>query len=144
MRFVTFRSHYSLIARSVGRPIVGRARKADATAPDAAPADNTNQLFAPTFRQFVESNRRVLLVFAETDRLYYEWEDKFVARHQEWVERHRSAYAVHVTPQANHIFSFAEWQADMLDASRQWLGREYPAAGSQAEAQADSAGAVAR
>jgi hypothetical protein len=125
-RFLTFRSHYSLLFRSLVAPFAKR-RPAEATAPAAAVADNTNPLFARALRAFVESGRRLLLVFAGTDRLWFEYEAKFTERHREWLARHGSDFEVHVTAEANHIFSFSEWQQDMFERSIEWLRREYPA-----------------
>ena len=124
-RFLTFRSHYSLIARALSRPFARRRTGNDA-ATSPAPADNTNPLFARALRRFVERRRRLLLVFAETDRLWFEYDTKFAQRNREWLDLHASDYTVHVTSQANHIFSFSEWQRDMLDASSRWLAQEYP------------------
>jgi esterase/lipase len=121
MRFVTFQSHYSLIVRSLSKPFQTRLRAAPAPAEPAAAADNTNPLFAPAFRAMVSTSRPVFLVFAETDRLLWEFEAKFMQRHRATVDAHAEWYRFHVTKQANHIFSFAEWQRDMLDQCCQWL-----------------------
>ncbi len=127
-RLLTFRSHYSLLLRSLRQPFARTKTETTDTA-SPPPADNTNPLFARALTHFVESGRRMLLVFAETDRLWFEYDAKFVQRNREWLVRHGSDFNVHVTPQANHIFSFAEWQQDMLDESCRWLLQEYPARG---------------
>lgn len=131
-RFFTFQSHYSLIVRAMLRPIVAKfRRKAPAPAPahpsvattDPPVADNTNPYFAPALLRMLSMSRPVLLLFAETDRLLWEFEDKFMARHAGAVAAHADACRVHVTPGANHIFSIAEWQQDAFAESCRWLER---------------------
>ena len=126
-RFLTFQSHYSLIGRALLRPFQKRVRPTAAVGPgtSSAPAvqDNTNPHFAPAFLRMVSSSRPVCLVFAETDRLLWDFEAKFLQRHREQVERFAPWFQMHVTKQANHIFSFPEWQQDMLDRCCAWLDR---------------------
>jgi alpha/beta superfamily hydrolase len=130
-RFITFRSHYSLIARSLVKPITARIRSQGGTPSAGAPAplDNTNPYFAPALLHMLSKSCPVLLIFAGADRLYWEFESKFMKRHEATLEPFASWYAIHVTPDSNHIFSFPEWQTDMLDRSSQWLAH-YFAAGS--------------
>jgi uncharacterized protein len=121
LRFFSGPSHYSLITKIVTKPFVAKARPA-ASAASAAPqpADNTNPLFARALLGMLTS-RRVLLVFAEADRLLAEFNDKFQQRHAEAFARVGDRCQIHVTPAANHIFSFAEWQRDMLECCCTWL-----------------------
>jgi alpha/beta superfamily hydrolase len=125
VRLLTFQSEYRLILRSVFRPLWTRLRGAAPVARVEAapeqPADNTNSLFAPAFWRMVSTSRRVLLVFAEADRLYAEFEEKFMSRHAASLEPFRPFFEVHVTAQANHIFSMQEWHADMLQRCCAWL-----------------------
>jgi uncharacterized protein len=122
-RFLSFQSHYSLILKSIAKPLLARVRPAPPAETAAAPkeADNTNPHFAPSLLRMVSSARRVLLLFAETDRLLFDFEAKFMQRHRAAVERHGASFEMHVTKQANHIFSFSEWQEDMLDHASRWL-----------------------
>jgi alpha/beta superfamily hydrolase len=127
MRFFTFQSHYSLITRSIVRPLLARFRKADkpvAPSAEAPVADNTNPYFAPALLRMLSSSRRVLLVFAEADRLLWEFDAKFLKRHRAALDVSQASYEMHVTPSANHIFSLGEWQQDMLDTSCRWLEEE--------------------
>jgi pimeloyl-ACP methyl ester carboxylesterase len=126
LRFVTFRSHYSLIARSMIKPILARLRRGEPVSADRnrqEPRDNTNPYFAPAFLQMVSTSRRIDLIFSGADRLYWEFEAKFVRRHRAELERYAGWHEIHVIPNANHIFSFAEWQDDMLDQCCRWLRR---------------------
>lgn len=122
-RFLTFQSDYRQIARSVLKPLLARVRTAPPERPEPAarPADNTNPMFAPAFLAMVRTSRPILLLFAETDRLYAEFEAKFMAVHGGSLEAHRRMFDVHVVAKANHIFSFAEWQQEALDLCSRWL-----------------------
>jgi hypothetical protein len=123
LRLLTFRSDYRMMARAMLKPIgarFGRAKPRPSAA-ETAPADNTNPLFAPAFRAMVASSRPVLLVFAESDRLFWEFEDKFMQRHASSLAPYATWYRVHVTPLANHIFSASEWQEDLFAQCGAWL-----------------------
>ncbi|MBY0246070.1 MAG: hypothetical protein K2Q17_00280 [Nitrospiraceae bacterium] len=124
IRFLTFRSDYKLIARSLLKPLLEKLRKPQPIAPvstQSEPADNTNPYFAPAFRQMVSTSRPIYLIFSEMDRLYWEFEKKFVERNRPMLDSHAAWYGVHVTKDANHIFSFREWEEDMLDRCAEWL-----------------------
>lgn len=124
VRLLTFRSDYRMIARAIWKPIQARIRRRAPAPPPAvegAPADNTNPLFAPAFSQMVRTSRPVLLVFGESDRLFWEFEDKFMRRHRASLEPYSAWYQVHVTPQANHIFSASQWQDEMFARCSDWL-----------------------
>jgi pimeloyl-ACP methyl ester carboxylesterase len=124
VRLLTFRSDFRMIARALFKPIQARIRRSKSTPENARAAvqpDNTNPLFAPAFRSMVSTSRHVLLVFAESDRLFWEFEEKFLRRHGPSLEPHTAWYRVHVTPQANHIFSSSEWQEDLFEQCCGWL-----------------------
>ena len=128
-RLLTFRSDYRLIARSLIKPIEARFRGARPAVAgvQAQPADNTNPRFAPAFLRMVSTSRPVLLVFAESDRLYWEFDAKFMRVHRASVAAYEPSYAIPVVGQANRVFSFADWQRELLDVSRRWLERVFPA-----------------
>lgn len=124
VRFLTFRSDYKMIVRSLLKPLLGKLRKPQPISPaptQSEPADNTNPYFAPAFRQMVSTARPIYLIFSEMDRLYWEFEKKFVERNHPMLDSHSAWYGVHVTKDANHIFSFREWEEDMLDQCVKWL-----------------------
>jgi alpha/beta superfamily hydrolase len=124
IRLLSLQSDYRMIARSLLQPFVSRRRPAP-PAQAVALADNTNPYFAPAFHRMVSTSRRVLLIFAESDRLFWEFENKFMQRHAEALTPYADCYQVHVTKQANHIFSFAEWQQDMMEHCCRWLDRAH-------------------
>jgi len=127
VRFVTFQSDFKAIARSVLKPIMARLLTPASSNSNGSEAvdvkDNTNPYFAPAFRRMAETDRPILLIFAEMDRLYWEFEKKFMDRHRAMLESFQTQCDLHIVKQANHIFSFHEWETEMLDLSCQWLER---------------------
>lgn len=124
IRFLTFQSDYKMILRSLFKPLLAKLHKpkpVDAVPVQSEPEDNTNPYFAPAFRHMVSTSRPVYLIFAEMDRLYWEFEKKFVERNREMLASHAAWWGIHVTKDANHIFSFREWEEDMLDQCSRWL-----------------------
>lgn len=87
--------------------------------------DNANPLFPPAFFEMTSSERPVLLIFSGADRLNWEFQEKFVSRHGERLKSVQGMYEVHIIPNANHILSFREWEKEMLDVSKDWLGRRF-------------------
>jgi pimeloyl-ACP methyl ester carboxylesterase len=123
LRLLTFRSDYRLLWRSLRRR--GRAPVVvDSPAPED---DNANPLFPPAFFSMVESRRPVLMVFGGSDRLVFEFEEKFVARHRARVAAAGVYCQVHTITQANHVLSFGTWQQEMLAVSTEWVQRWFSA-----------------
>lgn len=120
-RLLTLQTDNRLIRRMLAhwtRKLLGL--KPPAAAP-AAEADNANPLFPPAFFRMLATRRPMLLVFGGADRLHWEYEEKFVSRHQERLAAMPPLVAVHVVEQANHVLSLREWQDEMLDVSTRWL-----------------------
>lgn len=126
IRLLTFQSDYKTIVRSLFKPVLAKLRKGNPVVPAATgsePADNTNPYFAQAVRLMLSTSRPISLIFAEMDRLYWEFEKKFVERNRSVLDSYADWYEVHVTKDANHIFSFREWEDDMLDHCTKWLRR---------------------
>jgi uncharacterized protein len=120
LRLLTLQSDYKVIWRSVIHPFkTARAGQQEASPPPET--DNASPLFPPAFFNMLESRRPMLLIFGGSDRLHWEFEEKFVARHGEKLAALPQVYDVHVIPRANHVLSFQEWQQEMVDVSRRWL-----------------------
>ena len=115
MRLLTGKSDARLLVRSLTAPLAAVWRRIRPAPPEAAaaPNDNTNPRFAPAFFSMVSNGRPVRLVFAGSDRLLAEWNEKFAARHRAQLARYAGTYGVHVIRDANHIFSFPEWQEEL-------------------------------
>ena len=91
--------------------------------------DDANPLFPPAFFAMIESGRPILLVFGGSDRLLWEYAEKFADRHRERLERSPGMHEVHTIAQANHVLSFEPWQREMLAVSTNWLRRRFPVNG---------------
>ena len=136
-RLLSLRSDFRLIWRSLR---AGR-RPAPAPAGEPAAADDTNPLFAPALRSLLGRRAPVLLLFSEMDRLWWEFEEKFLHRHQPMLDANPGLVDLAVVPHANHVFTLDEWQSDMLARTSAWLDQRFPRAG--AEGAATPAPAVA-
>ena len=66
---------------------------------------NFNNLFPPAFFKIVNTQRKILLLFSGADRLAWEFEEKFVPRYGEKLEKHYENYKIHTIKNANHILS---------------------------------------
>jgi hypothetical protein len=118
IRLLSFKSDFGMLFRSFFRK---------KSPQEPATTDNYNPLFSQAFEQFAAAGKKMLLVFSGADRLYWEFQEKFLDRHGALAERYRESYSIHVIEEANHIFSFEEWQRDMLSVSRAWLIGNFPA-----------------
>jgi len=134
IRLVTLQTDYRLLAKSLFRPFLQLFRsdaEADGTMTHSPAAKspengNFNRLFPSSFFSMVSSGRRILLVFSEKDRLYWEFDEKFRKPFRSRLEEYRGSVDIHVTKDANHIFSFPEWQEDMMERVCEWLEVNYP------------------
>jgi len=140
LRLVTLRTDLRALRRAMLGPLRRRfsARKTDADAPAGAgpgaasgdSAENMNPHFREAFETFLESSRRMILIFGEYDRLFWEYDEKFLLGDRDRYGRHGDRYELYLVPEARHIFELPETQADMLRKAHEWLGRHYgPSAG---------------
>ena len=129
LRFMTFRSDYRMLFKSF---LASGSKTASDNNPGAVTSridsrnqvqaiDNFNTLFPAALKGMLSGNRPILFIFSESDRLFWEYEEKFVRRYLENEQGERSLLTVKVTKDANHIFSFLEWQEDMHRRSCDWL-----------------------
>ena len=124
LRLLTFKSDYRVLWRALAQPFNHEPAPAAQPVPLPPPEqDNANPLFPPAFFSMTESRRPILLVFGGSDRLLWEFEEKFVARHRARLASGPQCYEVHTIPQANHVLSFEPWQQEMLEAASAWLRR---------------------
>lgn len=112
-RLLTLQTDFSLVARSFTAAARGRR-------PVATP-QNLNPHLAPALFRVLSQGCRVLLLFAEADRLLAEYREKFEPLHGEALKRHADRLEVRVVKAANHVFTFPEWQQEMREATTSWL-----------------------
>ena len=125
LRLLTFQSDYKVMWKSVARPIRPSGPAAAGEPATPPPWDNASPLFPPAFFTMLETKRPMLLIFGGSDRLQWEFEEKFIARHSEKLKKLPPLYDVHVIEHANHVLSFAQWQREMLDTAQQWFTRHF-------------------
>ena len=67
----------------------------------------------------------MLFIFGTADRAYWDWDDKFVAHYARELDEVVEAFEVHAIDHANHVFSFREWEQEMLSHTRNWLKKRF-------------------
>jgi uncharacterized protein len=86
---------------------------------------NFNPLFPIVFQKMIFSSRKLLLIFSEMDRLYWEYDEKFWQPYKNMYQNHMKYIDVRVLKNANHILSFQESQNEMLMWTCDWLKENY-------------------
>ncbi len=127
LRLLTFRSDYRLIMKALRRRFGKRTNTdADVAGNPAADQDEQfNPLFPRAFEQFAAGGRPMLLVFSGTDRIYWEFEEKFAKRYGNLLDTYQDRIDLHVIEGANHILSFEEWQRELFRVYETWFNRCY-------------------
>jgi uncharacterized protein len=134
-RVLTLQSDYRLAWKSLTAPLKDRWKQKSTNLAtlsentDKLADDNANPLFPPAFFEMTSSGRPLMLIFGGSDRLNWEFQEKFVSRHSERLKKEKDMYDVHIIPNANHILSLRKWEKEMLDVARNWLGRRFLHAG---------------
>jgi hypothetical protein len=126
-----------LLRRAFRKPVqASTASAASGPAPGAAPApgatppptSNLNPHFAPAFFAAADRGMRMLLIFSETDRLWWEFDEKFLRTHPGVLDRYAGSVSVSVVAEANHIFTLEAWQREAEHRLTAWLESEIGAA----------------
>jgi len=128
LRLLSFRSDYRVIVKSLLNPLQKKLRKPPLAADLPVQDDDASPMFPPAFFAMARSGRPMLLIFGGSDRLRWDFDEKFVARHQARLRGLEDRYHVHIIAHANHVLSFEPWQAEMLTVSRDWLRRHFMSA----------------
>jgi pimeloyl-ACP methyl ester carboxylesterase len=128
-RFLSFQSDYRLVVRTM---LVAFRKKKPAAAPqsvNATAADpamsNANPHFAPALFNTLERRCPVLFLFADTDRLYWEFEEKFLAHHKARLDAFAELIDVRVIAQANHVLTFTDSQQQMHQLMKEWFAARF-------------------
>ena len=126
-RFLSFKSDYRLLLRSLAQPVLKKLNAASTAPADVAgpvssdqPTTNLNPHFHRSFAGFVQK-KKLLLIFSEADRLYWEFEEKYLGVYGKEIQPYRQNFQIELVKDANHVFSFTQWQQLMLDLSHRWL-----------------------
>jgi alpha-beta hydrolase superfamily lysophospholipase len=133
LRVLSGKTDFRLMARSLGT-LFRRRTPPPAPAPAAAAATgpaapvtalNMNPHFAPSFFSLAEGGRPMLLLFSQSDRLYWEFDEKFVAPNRARFDACAAAMDLHVIASANHVLTFESWQAEAFEHLRGWLATRF-------------------
>jgi alpha-beta hydrolase superfamily lysophospholipase len=139
LRVLGGKTDFRLMLKSFGTLFKGKPRAtpavpapaaAGSTPAAAAPAPipaNMNPHFAPAFFATAERGRPMLLLFSEADRLYWEFDEKFVAPNRPRFDACGAHIDLHVIKSANHVLTFEPWQAEMHTHLRRWLETRFAA-----------------
>jgi len=131
LRFLSLKSDYRIMFKSLMQPLkkyinenLAKSLKNNNREEKIVNkiSDNFNALFPNAFMEMV-SDRKIFLIFSGSDRLFWEFEEKFKNPYNNDIEKHKENYQIDIINEANHIFSFKEWQQEMLDKSCSWLER---------------------
>jgi uncharacterized protein len=134
VRFLTFRTDYRLLFKSLVQPLhqklkyyrINKKKGSLQGRENDSASSNLNPHFPKAFVSFVRE-KKMLLIFSGADRLYWEFEEKYMSRYHDDIAPFNSKLTIHIVKNANHIFSFSEWQDEMLSTSCAWLSKQYPA-----------------
>jgi hypothetical protein len=86
--------------------------------------NNFNPYFPLALHNMLSSSK-MLLIFSEADRLFWEFEEKYVAQYKSEFEHYKGNIELYIVEDANHIFSFQKWQETMMTKAYEWLAANY-------------------
>lgn len=124
LRLVTFKTDFRLLLRSF-RPNRAKAADQHRSPVQGEIAGNVNPLFAPALFDFVGRGYPLLLVFSGSDRLAWEYEEKFAAPNAERLRGVQDRLDVRTIPNANHVLSDPDSQAQMFEILDFWLAKRF-------------------
>lgn len=133
-RVLMLRSDFRVMAKSVFGPVLASIKRRFAkpapektveSDPPADQAQNTNPYFAGAMRSVLSSGRKVVLLFGETDRLYWEFEAKYYKREAAGIVGLPGRFELRLIPGARHILEERDHQEEAFRQIGAWLEREY-------------------
>jgi len=86
---------------------------------------NFNPLFPVAFQKMIFSSRKLLLIFSDMDRLYWEYDEKFWQPRKGSYKDRMEYIDVRVLKNANHIISSPDSQKEMLAWTCDWLKENF-------------------
>jgi uncharacterized protein len=130
VRLLTLRSDYKVMTKALLVPAkrIWQRHAPPAAAATAAPSDaagNTNPHFSRAFFAMLGRSRKMLLVFGESDRLYWEFDEKFYRRSASALDQYRAQFDIELVKGARHVFEAREQQEELFAKILDWLAREY-------------------
>lgn len=139
MRVLSFKTDFRLLARALWSSGPRPAQAARADVP-AVTGENGNPEFSPALLGMLARREPVLFVFSGSDRLYWEYRERFADPHAERLAPLATLLDVKVIEHANHVLTFSEWQRELFDLCRAWMTRHFPAPSAPASSTAGAGG----
>jgi len=125
-RLLTFQSDYRVIWKSLQQLFRQKEKSkpvAASVAVQSQEKDNTNPKFAPAFLNMLRTSRPMLHIFSGSDRLAWEFDEKFAAYHRQELEKYAAMVEIHHIEKANHVLAHPAWFQEMLAISQKWLAK---------------------
>lgn len=131
-RLLLLQSDYKLIFHSTTAALRSRLRRRkkvqsrdETPAPASAPAPNFNGLFARALFRMLRRGAPVLMLFSGSDRLYFEFQEKFVEPWSQSLQPFGEQMSVNLVPKANHVLGDPAWVAAAREVTAAWLDRRF-------------------
>jgi alpha/beta superfamily hydrolase len=133
-RLLTLQSDFKTITKILTKPF--RAIRKKITQPVSYNAQetiefihdessNVNPNFAPTYFSMLKQSKKMLLIYSGSDRLLWEFKEKFENIYKKHLIRYEHLYELHTIPDANHILSSEKWEKTMHNITRDWVNKNF-------------------
>ena len=135
LRFFSFKSDYRVIFRSMITLIKSRLSKSSLLVGRnweqyvTHPAFNRKIIHA--FLSCMEKRLKLYIIFAEFDRVRWEFESEFQEKFLKQDTDYNDCYQIEIIPQANHEFHFPESKKILSNLIINWLDKYFPIANSK-------------
>ncbi|MGB5630930.1 MAG: hypothetical protein WBM57_16300, partial [Woeseiaceae bacterium] len=86
---------------------------------------NANPLFPKAFFSVARSGRKLLLIYSTADRTYWDFQEKFAEPFADELEGLPHTFELHLIEDANHVFSFREWEEQIYNITAPWLAANF-------------------
>jgi hypothetical protein len=126
IRFFSFKSNYRLLLQSFLRKVKSvdqlpdLGKNAGTVGISEERRDNFNHYFLDAFTRFAKK-RKILFIFGEADRLWWEYQEKFENRYSETIRENADHLKLKIIRDSNHVLSFKEWHEQAINISSEWL-----------------------
>ena len=124
-RLLTFRSDFKVMARSTLALVKSRMGRSAPAAEENWQQLTTHPAFnphvVPSFLSCVKRKRPMLLIFAESDRLRWEFESEFQDKCLQSDTKYADQYEITIVPETNHEFQIPASKTVLKNKIVEWL-----------------------